>query len=172
MIKKIHHTSHPPEFIADMRSITLLLCDNKCFALPGVHDCHPVPLHLRDFIFGWGRHQVLFWTERRPIRSRILRLRRNTGIYILLRPACWWMCVITLWLFLPTQTPKTEARRKLNMDNASVMAASSSSLMGTVDPEGFKTPIKGAASKRRTDFSSPSPKKSKPSATDRWCYLL
>jgi len=62
--------------------------------------------------------------------------------------------------YVVTQTPKTEARRKLNMDNASVaMASSSSSLVGTVDPEGFKTPIKGAANKRRTDFSSPSPKK-------------
>lgn len=61
--------------------------------------------------------------------------------------------------YVVTQTPKTEARRKLNMDNASAMASSSSSLMGTVDPEGFKTPIKGAANKRRTDFSSPSPKK-------------
>ena len=55
--------------------------------------------------------------------------------------------------YVVTQTPKTEARRKLNMDNASSLVA------GTVDPEGFKTPIK--ASKRRTDFSSPSPRKSK-----------
>ena len=43
---------------------------------------------------------------------------------------------------------KTEARRRLNLDQA------------PVDPEGFKTPIK--ASKRRAqDLSSPSPKKSK-----------
>ncbi len=48
--------------------------------------------------------------------------------------------------------PKSEARRRLNLDAA------------TVDPEGFKTPIKGGGSRRRgatSDLSSPSPKKSK-----------
>ena len=49
---------------------------------------------------------------------------------------------------------KTEARRKLNMDNASSLVS------GTVDREGFKTPIK-SSTKRRADFSSPSPRKSK-----------
>ena len=57
------------------------------------------------------------------------------------------------------QTPKTEARRKLNMDTAAAAGGSSSSLMGTVDPEGFKTPIKGGPKRRMGDFSSPSPKK-------------
>ena len=49
-------------------------------------------------------------------------------------------------LLVPAQ--KVEARRRLNLDSA------------PVDREGFKTPIKGA-SKRRADFSSPSPKKCK-----------
>lgn len=63
--------------------------------------------------------------------------------------------------YVVTQTPKTEARRKLNMDTASAAggSSSSSSLMGTVDPEGFKTPIKGGPKRRMGDFSSPSPKK-------------
>lgn len=60
--------------------------------------------------------------------------------------------------YVVTQTPKTEARRKLNMDTAAA-AAGGSSLMGTVDPEGFKTPIKGGPKRRMGDFSSPSPKK-------------
>ena len=41
-----------------------------------------------------------------------------------------------------------EARRRLNLDSAA-----------TVDQDGFKTPIKGT--KRKHDFSSPSPKKCK-----------
>jgi hypothetical protein len=43
--------------------------------------------------------------------------------------------------------PKVEARRRLNLDSA------------PVDRDGFKTPIKGT--KRKHDFSSPSPKKCK-----------
>ena len=62
-------------------------------------------------------------------------------------------------IVLLLQTPKTEARRKLNMDTAAAAGGSSSSLMGTVDPEGFKTPIKGGPKRRMGDFSSPSPKK-------------
>merc|ERR1712223_1919671 len=42
---------------------------------------------------------------------------------------------------------KVEARRRLNLDSAAA----------TVDQDGFKTPIKGT--KRKHDFSSPSPKK-------------
>ena len=45
-------------------------------------------------------------------------------------------------------TTKIEARRRLNLDSAAV-----------VDQDGFKTPIKGT--KRKADFSSPSPKKCK-----------
>ncbi len=45
--------------------------------------------------------------------------------------------------------PKTEARRRLNLDAA------------PVDPEGFKTPQKQATKRRVQDLSSPSPKKSK-----------
>ena len=44
---------------------------------------------------------------------------------------------------------KVEARRRLNLDSAGA----------TVDQDGFKTPIKGT--KRKHDFSSPSPKKRK-----------
>ena len=46
---------------------------------------------------------------------------------------------------------KVEARRRLNLDSAAA----------TVDQDGFKTPIKGT--KRKHDFSSPSPKKRKAS---------
>ena len=48
---------------------------------------------------------------------------------------------------------KVEARRRLNLDSA------------LVDRGGFKTPIKGT--KRKHDFSSPSPKKCKYSCTAR-----
>lgn len=43
---------------------------------------------------------------------------------------------------------KTEARRRLNLDQA------------VVDQEGFKTPIKASAKRRIQDPSTPSPKKS------------
>ena len=49
-------------------------------------------------------------------------------------------------LILPTT--KVEARRRLNLDSAAM-----------IDQDGFKTPIKGT--KRKADFSSPSPKKCK-----------
>ena len=48
---------------------------------------------------------------------------------------------------------KVEARRRLNLDSA------------LVDRDGFKTPIKGT--KRKHDFSSPSPKKCEYSCTTR-----
>ena len=50
-------------------------------------------------------------------------------------------------LILPNA--KVEARRRLNLDSAAM-----------VDQDGFKTPIKGGT-KRKADFSSPSPKKCK-----------
>jgi len=50
-------------------------------------------------------------------------------------------------LILP-QNAKVEARRRLNLDSAAMV----------VDQDGFKTPIKGGT-KRKADFSSPSPKK-------------
>jgi len=50
-------------------------------------------------------------------------------------------------LILP-QNAKVEARRRLNLDSAAMV----------IDQDGFKTPIKGGT-KRKADFSSPSPKK-------------
>ena len=52
-------------------------------------------------------------------------------------------------LILP-QNAKVEARRRLNLDSAAMV----------IDQDGFKTPIKGGT-KRKADFSSPSPKKCK-----------
>ena len=50
---------------------------------------------------------------------------------------------------------KVEARRRLNLDSAALV----------VDQDGFKTPIKGGT-KRKADFSSPSPKKCKANLSD------